>query len=87
MNIPNTKTITEIGSKEVNIKTHWQEMIHVTTILWIVADGTRLSTMLVFKDQPDSRVKRRLHKNSLLLILNMWKVIQTKWSENIKESK
>ena len=62
MNIPNTKTISEIGPKEVNIKTHGQERIHVKTILWIVADGTKLFSILVFKDQPDGRVKRRLHK-------------------------
>ena len=33
MNIPNTKTIAKIGSKEVNIKTHGQKRIHVTAIL------------------------------------------------------
>ena len=33
MNITNTKTIAKIGSKEVDIKTHGQEKIHVTAIL------------------------------------------------------
>ena len=33
MNITNMKTITKIGSKEVDIKTHGQEKIHVTAIL------------------------------------------------------
>ena len=42
MIIPNTKTITKIVSKEVKIKTHRQERIQVTAILWIVADGTKL---------------------------------------------
>ena len=40
MNIPNTKTIAKIDSKVVNIKTHGQEIIHITVILWIVADGS-----------------------------------------------
>ena len=66
MNIPNTKTIAKIGFKEVNIKTHGQERIHVTAILWIVTNGTKLPPMLVFKDQQDDRVERRLHKNSLI---------------------
>ena len=42
INIFNTKTIAKIGSKEVNIKTHGQERIYATVILWIVADGTKL---------------------------------------------
>ena len=63
MNITNTKTIAKIGSKEVDIKTHGQEKIHVTAILWIIADGTKLPPMLVFKGQPDGRVERRLNKN------------------------
>ena len=33
MNMTNTKTIAKIGSKEVNIKTHSQERVHVTAIL------------------------------------------------------
>ena len=37
-----------------------------TAILWIVADGTKLPTMLMFKGQPDGRVERKLHKNSLV---------------------
>ena len=42
-NITNTKSIAKIGSKEVDIKTHGQERIYVTVILWIVADGTKFS--------------------------------------------
>ena len=42
-NIPNTKKIPKIGSKEVIIKTHEQEKIHITAMLWIVADSTKLS--------------------------------------------
>ena len=41
-NIPNTKTIAKVCSKEVNIKTHWQEKTQITAILWIVSDGTKL---------------------------------------------
>ena len=41
-------------------------MSHVTAILWTVADGTKLSPVLVFKGKPDDRVRRRLHKNSLV---------------------
>ena len=42
INIPNTKMIVKIGTKGFNIKIHGQERIHVTVILWIVADGTKL---------------------------------------------
>ena len=47
MNISNTKTIVKISSKEVNIKTHGKERIHLTAILWIVAGGTKLSNVSV----------------------------------------
>ena len=66
MNILKTKTITKISSKEVNIKTYEQERIHVTAILWIIADCTKLPQMLVFKGQANGREERRLHKNSLV---------------------
>ena len=49
MNMTSTKTIAKIWSKEVNTKTHGQERVHITTIQWIVADGTKLPHMLVFK--------------------------------------
>ena len=66
MHIPNTKTTAKIGSKEVNIKVHEQEIIHLTVILWIVADCAKFLRMLVFKGQPDDKVKRRLHTNFLV---------------------
>ena len=66
MNIPIIKTIAKIGSKEVNIKTHLQERIHVKAKLWIVADDTKLHSMLVFKGQTDGRFEWRVLKNSLV---------------------
>ena len=53
MNISNTSTVAKIGLKEVNIKIHEQERIHIITIPWIVSDGTKLPPMLMFKGQPD----------------------------------
>ena len=66
MNIPNSKTIAKIGSKEVNVKTHGQERIHVTAKLCIASNSTKLYPMFVFKGKPDGRVDRRLHRNSLV---------------------
>ena len=47
VNISNTKTIAKIGSKEVNIKTHGQERIYVTAIIWIATYGTKLPNVNV----------------------------------------
>ena len=66
MNITNTKSIAKIDLKEFNIKVHGQERIHLIGILWIVGNGSKLPTILVFKSQPDGRVQRRLNKNSLV---------------------
>ena len=63
MNIASTKTITRIGSKEVVIKTHRQQKVHVTAILCIIADAAKLSPMLVFKGQPEGRVEKKIKKN------------------------
>ena len=49
INMAVIKIIVEIWSKEVNIKTHSRIIVHVTAILWIVADGTKLPLMLLFK--------------------------------------
>ena len=63
MNFTCTKTIVKIGSKKVSIKTHGQERVHVTSILWIVSDGSKLPPMLVFKGKPFGRVDKRIQKN------------------------
>ena len=55
-----TKTIAKIGSKTVNIKTYGQDKVRVTVILWIVADGTKLSPMLIFKGEPNGRIAKEL---------------------------
>ena len=62
MNIASTKTIARIGSKEVVIKTHGQEKQHVTAILCITADATKLPLMLVFKGRTAWR-KSQKEKN------------------------
>ena len=83
-NIPNTNTFAKIGSFEVNIRTHLQEMIHGTAILWIVDDGTKLSSMLVFKCQPDDRVERRLHQKFFVKDIKVFAYHQPKaWNNNI----
>ena len=55
MNIASTKTIARIESKSVVIKTHGQEKVHVTAILCIIADASKVPRMLVFKGQPEGR--------------------------------
>ena len=62
MNIASTKTIARIRSKEVVIKIHGQEKVHVTAILCIIADSTKLP-MLVFKGQHEGRVEKKIKKN------------------------
>ena len=64
MNIANTKTIARIRSKEVVIKIHGQEKVHVTAILCIIADATKLP-MLVFIGQHEGRVEKKIFKKIL----------------------
>ena len=60
LNMVRTKTITKIGSKIVNIQTHGQDKVRLTAILWIVAYGTKLSPMLIFKDESNRRIAKEL---------------------------
>ena len=55
-----TKTIVKIASKTLNIKSHGQDKIRVTSILWIVADSTKLPPMLTFKGEPNGRITKEL---------------------------
>ena len=66
LNMVRTKTIAKIGSKTVNIKTHGQEKVRVTAVLWIIADGTKLPPVLVFKGKPDGRIAKELGKHPLV---------------------
>ena len=56
LNMTRIKTIAKIGSKTVNIKTLGQDKVRVNAILWIVADCTKLSPMLIFKGEPNGRM-------------------------------
>ena len=60
LNMERTKTIAKIGSKTINIKTHCQDKVRVTAILWIVADGTKLPPMMIFKGEPNGRIAKEL---------------------------
>ena len=77
MNMNSTKTITKIGLKEVNINTRGKERVHVTAILWIIADGAKLPPMLVFKGKLFGRVEKRIQMHPL-------KLFQYNWNNNIK---
>ena len=62
MNITNKKAIVNTGLKEVDTKTQRQEKNHVMTILWIIAFGTKLFPIWVFKSQLDGRFELSLYK-------------------------
>ena len=66
LNMARTRAIAKIGSKTVNIKTHGQEKVRVIVILWIVADGTKLPPVVVFKGNPNGRVAKELEKHPLV---------------------
>ena len=61
-----TKTIAKIGFKKVNIKTHGQDKVRVTAVLWIVEVGTKLAPMLIFKGEPNGRIVKDIEKQLLV---------------------
>ena len=78
LNIARTMTIAKISSKTVNIKTHGQEKVRVTVILWIVADDTKLPPDLVFKGNPNGRVAKELEKHPLVKCKQLFSFWQKK---------
>ena len=53
------------------------------TKLWIVTDVNKLPSMLVFKGEPDSRVERRLHRNSFVKSIKIFTYCQLKGWNNM----
>ena len=49
LNMPLTKTIVKRGSRKVNIKNQNQEKYRISVLLNIVADGSKLTPLIIFK--------------------------------------
>ena len=64
LNIASTKTIARIGSKEVVIKIHGQQKVHVTAILCIIADAINYLQCWSLKDILKEESKRKLKTSS-----------------------
>ena len=90
LNKERTKTIAKIGSKTVNMKTEGKDKARVTAILWIVADGTKLSPMLIFKDEPNRRIAKELERHPLVEskdVFSYWhkksRIMQISWKSRL----
>ena len=57
MSNTNTQLSPKYDQKRL-IKTHGQERVHITVILWMVAYATKLSPMCVFKGKPFGRIEK-----------------------------
>jgi len=55
-------TITKIGTKSLNVKTHGGEHLRITVMLAIGAKGIRLPSLVVFKGKKDAVKEERLQK-------------------------
>ena len=66
LNMIRTRTITKIGSKTINIKSHGQDSVRVTAILWIVVDKTKLPPILIFKGELNGGIAKELEKHPLV---------------------
>ena len=60
LNMPLTKTIVKRGSRQVIIKTQNQEKCRISVLLTIVADGSKLPPMIIFKAKDRANVYNKL---------------------------
>jgi len=64
--LPN-KTIAKKGGKTIIIKTQQQEKCHLTVLLTITADGSKLPPFLIFKGKPYGNIEKDLSKDKYAL--------------------
>ena len=63
LNMPLTKTIVKRGSRQVIIKTQNQEKCRISVLLTIVADGSKLPPMNIFKAKDRANIYNKLQKD------------------------
>jgi hypothetical protein len=63
LNMPLTKTIVKRGSSQVIIKTQNQEKCRISVLLTIVADGSKLPPMIIFKAKDRANIYNKLQKD------------------------
>ena len=61
--MPITKTIVKKGSRQVIVKTQNQEKLRISVILTILADGSKLAPLIIFKAKDRSLVYNQLQKD------------------------
>ena len=66
-NMPITKTIVKKGSRYVIVKTQNQEKARISVILTILAEGSKLAPLVIFKAQDRSTVYNQLQKDEHIL--------------------
>ena len=78
------------SAQTVNIKTHGKDKVQITAILWIVANGSKLPPMLIFKGEPNRRIAKELEKHPLekankYLLIDIKKpvILQISWKNRL----
>ena len=64
--VPN-KTIAKRGKKTILIKTQNQQKCRISVILGIVADGSKLKPLIIFKGKIGGLIEKNLLKNKYVL--------------------
>ena len=52
-------TINFKGNKNIEIDSYGREQYRITVILAIAGDGTKLSPMIILKDEPGATIKKK----------------------------
>ena len=60
-------TIAKIGEKNVNVRTFGKDKMRISVVLTILADGSKLPPLLIFKGKSHGSKEKKLQKNSNLL--------------------
>lgn len=66
LNMPISKTIIKKGAKQVKIKAQGQEKLPISVRLTILADGKRLSPLIIFRAKDIRTVYKHILKIQML---------------------
>jgi hypothetical protein len=62
-----TTTVTKIGNSTVSVENFIKDKMRITLLLWILADGTKLPPLLIFRGEINKKKKKKNYK-----IINMY---------------
>ena len=78
-----TTTVTKIGNTTVNVKNFNRDKMRITVLLSIIADGTKLPPLIIFRGETNKTKEKKLQNNKYVINGKCYVKCQRKaWADN-----